>query len=167
MSNLELRKILVVEDEVELCNLLVELLSTLGVDVQFTNDGESAFQKIRNGKFDLIVSDITMPKLSGIELFRLCLNEGIKIPFLFVTAHGEKEFLLDAIRLGASDYVEKPFDNEQLLETVSRLLEVGVRERRVKEAIAAIEPEILAPIMKEQKMADRFRLLNIFKKKQE
>ncbi|MDO4437913.1 MAG: response regulator [Eubacteriales bacterium] len=84
-------------------------------------DGLDALEKIRKFKPDFAICDIRMPKLSGIEMLRILRNENNKIPVIFLTAYNEFDYAVSALKLYASDYILKPFDDGELEEAVKKL----------------------------------------------
>ena len=116
--------ILVVEDESTLRRLLEYRLSKL-YDVQTASNGEDALDKLKEGIPDLIISDIMMPKMDGFTL-QAQLQQGKDtraIPFIFLTAKADENSRLEGMRLGVDDYITKPFDIDQLISRIDRLLE--------------------------------------------
>ena len=121
---MEEHKILVVEDEQTLRRLLEYRLSKQ-YRVRTASNGEEALALIKQEYPDLIISDTTMPKMDGWE-FNQALQKNIRtrvIPFIFLTAQGEDKDVLRGRRSGADDYITKPFDIDQLLIRISRLIE--------------------------------------------
>lgn len=123
----QVRRILVVEDEAELREIIVEFLLEDHCEVVEASNGEEALNILKQETFALIVSDISMPKLNGHNLIIAARTIGIQTPFVFVTGHNDQENMLKALRLGAFDFIPKPFDRDELSEVVNRALEVGAR----------------------------------------
>jgi DNA-binding NarL/FixJ family response regulator len=114
---MRLSKILCVEDDEETASLLVEALSELGYTVEHSPDGEKALGVILSRPPDLIVCDVRMPRMGGFELLEKVTASGIPyagIPFVFLTALGDRDSELIGRRLGADDYLTKPIDFEML-----------------------------------------------------
>ena len=124
VSNVE---IMVVEDVKEDMKLIKYHLKRMGFpNVIEANDGDTALQLLNHSKVDLIIADRYMPNMDGLVLFqKLQENEKLKdIPFLMTTAEHEKEKIIDAMKLGISNYIIKPIDPENLESKVKRLLNV-------------------------------------------
>ena len=133
------KKILCIEDDRETAALLLEELTDRGYAVYVAHDGRHGFEAILKNMPDLVLSDISMPVMSGFELLERLVDLAprfSKMPFLFLTALGDRDNELKARRLGADDYVVKPIDFD-LLDTIiaARLANVARTElwpRRVR-----------------------------------
>ncbi len=115
------RKILVVDDEPKVCDLIKAYLEKDGYDVLVAGDGQSAVEKARHQKPDLIVLDLNLPEMDGIEVFRT-LRATSDIPVIMVTARDEEVDKIVGLQLGADDYVTKPFSPRELAARVSAVL---------------------------------------------
>lgn len=124
--------ILVVDDEPELREVIAEILRELNAEVITATNGLEALEILRARPVDAVLSDIDMPVLNGLELLRETKRLGIELPFVFVTAFGEKGNVLTALRLGAIDFIEKPFRNETVVDVMARALELGLALREVQ-----------------------------------
>ena len=112
-----MHRIMCVEDDQETASLIAEALTELGYTVELAPDGESGFAKIIGERPDLVLCDVRMPRMSGFELLEKMSAAGpafARIPFLFLTALGDRENELVGRRLGADDYLTKPVDFEIL-----------------------------------------------------
>lgn len=133
------KKILCIEDDRETAALLLEELTDRGYAVYVAHDGRDGFEAILKNMPDLVLSDISMPVMSGFELLERLVGLAprfSKMPFLFLTALGDRDNELKARRLGADDYVVKPIDFD-LLDTIiaARLANVARTElwpRRIR-----------------------------------
>ncbi len=114
-------KILVVDDEADIRMLIRAFLSMSGFDVEEAQDGEIAFNKLKESEFDLVISDIYMPNMDGIQLLRNMRESEIRIPAVIVTASTAEKDILEGYNWGANYYINKPFDNERLLEIANEL----------------------------------------------
>ena len=122
--------VLVVDDEAGVRDLLGDALRVAGYSVSAAADGMSALTALRSAPADLLIIDINMPVLDGFELLEQLRKKGDQTPALMLSARGEKTDITRGLRLGADDYVTKPFGLEELL------LRVGAILRRTK-AVAA------------------------------
>jgi two-component system KDP operon response regulator KdpE len=114
-------RILVVDDEPQLRRVLRSTLSALGFVVDDADTGEAAFEHVREGKFDLILLDINMPGLSGLETCR-AIRERSDVSILMLTVRGRAEDKIEALDAGADGYVTKPFDVNELLARIRAAL---------------------------------------------
>jgi len=109
------KQILIVEDDLSLGYLLMESLQTEGYKVQLSRNGKTGWDHYQNGNYDLCILDVMMPEMDGFNLAKKINTQKIKTPFLFLTAKDSKEDILEGFRLGADDYITKPFDEEEFL----------------------------------------------------
>src|ERR671914_660528 len=116
------KSILVVDDEKSQREILEMILSGEGYDVTPAASGEAALRIARERRFDLALTDLKMTGMDGIELLQKLLAYDSSIIVILLTAHGSIDSAKEALRRGAFDYLEKPFEREQLLETIRRAL---------------------------------------------
>ncbi|MFN8847284.1 MAG: response regulator [Bdellovibrionales bacterium] len=147
--------LLIIDDEADICDILSEILSPHFDFVETTMDSTKASEMIVQNEYDLILSDIMMPNLLGSDLIRKIRGHGILTPVVFITGQATKETLMAGIRLGVADIIEKPFDNEILISSVRRLIEV---EKRRTELVLAKSDKSLSKeqLEKKQKMIGLF-----------
>jgi len=112
-------RVLVVDDEANLRKILSAHLRREGYDVVTAADGEAAQAELGARPFDVVVSDMVMPKVGGLELLRWVLQEHPQVPVIIVTAHGTVDSAVEAIKLGAFHYITKPFDQDELKQVVA------------------------------------------------
>ena len=116
------KNILVVDDEKSQREILELILAEEGYDVTTASSGEAAMKFVADRHFDLVLSDLKMTGMSGLDLLKQLTDFDKSIIVLLLTAHGTVDSAVDALRLGAFDYLQKPYDREKLLETISRAL---------------------------------------------
>lgn len=116
------KNILVVDDEKAQREILEMILTTEGYAVTTASSGEAALKFVREHHFDLVLTDLKMTGMDGIELLGKLLGLESSIIVILLTAHGSVETTKEAMRRGAFDYLEKPYDREQLLATIRRAL---------------------------------------------
>src|SRR5262249_28405591 len=121
-------KVLVVDDESALRSVIAEILSARGLDVTEAPSGEIAIELSTRNAFDLVLLDLNLPGINGIEVLRLLHDRDPEILILLMTAFGSVKTAVEAMRGGAFDYLQKPVDYEELLLVVGRALET----RRLK-----------------------------------
>lgn len=118
------KTILAVDDEPSMRRLLEISLRQAGYQPVVVADGKEALQMIRNQTIDLVVSDLHMPSMNGLELLKNIRLENETLPFIMVTAQGEIKTAVEAMKLGASDYILRPFDLETLEIAIAKALSV-------------------------------------------
>lgn len=118
--------ILLCEDEESLGMLLREYLQAKGYDAELYLDGESGYKAFMRSKFDMCLLDVMMPKMDGFTLAREMRMQNPDIPIIFLTAKNLKEDILEGFKLGADDYLTKPFSMDELVYRMEAIL------RRVK-----------------------------------
>lgn len=117
-----LMKILIVEDEEGLIITLTDRLRSEGFDVTSANDGKKGFDAAVAGYFDLLILDVMLPKKNGYDICRDLRQKGVNTPILMLTAKGETIDKVLGLKLGADDYLTKPFEVIELLARVEALL---------------------------------------------
>jgi DNA-binding response OmpR family regulator len=115
-------KILLVEDEPDMVLGLKDNFEFEGYEVVTAPDGAAGLEKARREKPDLVILDIMLPKLSGLEVCRTLRSEGVSVPILMLTARGQETDKVAGLELGADDYVTKPFSIKELLARVRAIL---------------------------------------------
>lgn len=123
-------RILVVDDDIELCALLVEVLSAEGYQVESVHCGESALQYIEKKPVDLVLLDVMLPKLNGMQVAkRIC--QRFATPILMLTALDDEASMLDGYQAGADQYIAKPFKVPELLTRIKAIFRrVGLEKQR-------------------------------------
>ena len=151
-------RLLVVEDEEMIRNKILQNIDWKEngfVEVFEACDGIEALEFVKGNNIDIVITDIQMPKMSGIELIReiKSLNKGIKT--VIITAYAEFEYAKESVTLCVNDYILKPFKSKDLLEIVKKLLEEIIRERSEQ-----VEVEAMRRQLRENKKALQDKLLN-------
>jgi len=128
-------KILLCEDDENLGMLLREYLQTKGYDADLQPDGEAGYRAYTRGKYDLCVFDVMMPKKDGFSLAADIRSMNAEIPIIFLTAKSMKEDILQGFKLGADDYLSKPFSMEELLYRIESIMR-RVKGKKIKDVVA-------------------------------
>lgn len=115
---MDILKALLVDDEEELVSTLVERLGYRGVIAQYALTGPDALDKLRNEQFDVVVLDLKMPGMSGLDVLTVIKREFPAIPVLLITGHGSPTDSSDVIPDGAYDFLPKPVSLEKLIEKI-------------------------------------------------
>ncbi|HMK22515.1 MAG TPA: response regulator transcription factor [Terriglobales bacterium] len=121
MAMAEHARILVVDDETQITRVLRTALSSHSYDVRVANDGEGALEIMKDWTPDLVITDLSMPHMNGLELTRR-LRTASSIPIVVLSVRGEERTKVEALDAGADDYVTKPFGMEELLARVRACL---------------------------------------------
>jgi DNA-binding NtrC family response regulator len=127
-------RVLIIDDEASIRSILSTLLAKNGYEVQAADSGESGLEVYAQFMPAVVLLDLKMPGIDGIEVMEVLdkrLNADCKI--IIMTAHGEVRSAVEAMKKGAFDYLQKPFDNDELLAVISRALEMVTLKRRVKQ----------------------------------
>ena len=118
-------KILIVDDEKSIRDALSDILSEENYEIVTAQDGEEGWEKLNGEKIDLVLCDIKMPKMDGIELLTKASEEGMDVPFVMISAHGTIDTAVEATKKGAYDFIQKPPDLNRILVTVRNGIENG------------------------------------------
>lgn len=152
-------KILIIEDEEAIRRVLAKILreENESYEVDVAEDGVIGFEKIKENDYDLVLCDIKMPKMDGVELLEAVKKIDTEIPIVMISGHGDMETAINTMRLGAFDYISKPPDLNRLLNTVRNALDrkkLAVENKILKkkvskkyEIIGDCEPINLVKIM--------------------
>ena len=155
-------KILIIEDEEPIRRVLVRILSDedSSFEIQEASDGKKGIDLIKKESFDLVLCDIKMPKIDGIELLQRTRKTNTSLPFIMLTGHGNIETAVESMKLGAYDFISKPPDLNRLINSVRNALEKKelVTENKLLRQKVAKKYEIIGkskPIMEIHSMVDK------------
>ena len=143
-------RILIVDDEAVARISLAEVLRLEGYDVQMAASGEEALRLVERQPFDLMVVDLKMPGMDGIQLTEAVQNRAPDTVIILLTAFATLETAIEAIRRGAHDYLLKPCPIPQILESVRKGLDKSRQERRRRELVARLERTVSELVAAEQ-----------------
>jgi two-component system response regulator CpxR len=153
----EMERILAIDDDVALCELLTEYLSSEGFHVESAHDGEEGLETAYSGEYDLIVLDVMLPKINGFEVLRH-LRSRSNTPVIVLTARGETVDRIVGLEIGADDYLAKPFNPRELVARIRAVLR-RIRQEREEGQTQPI-PEILRVGDVEMRISTRLVLLS-------
>lgn len=117
-----MKKILLAEDDTDFAKVLKQYLELFKFDVYWVSDGEIAFDTFKNELFDFCILDVMMPKMDGFTLAEKIVQQNPEVPFLFLTAKKLKEDKIRGLKLGADDYILKPFEADELVLRIQNIL---------------------------------------------
>lgn len=118
------KNVLIVDDDENMRLGMSETVKRMNVDVDEAENGKAGFDKAMLKKYDLIISDMRMPEVDGISMFKMLQTAGIKTPVCFVTAYGTVDSAVEALKMGAFDYILKPFSLDAIEELVKRAFDL-------------------------------------------
>lgn len=121
------RRLLIVEDDPTLRQALTFNLTREGYEVTSAADGEAALEAARSDRLDLVLLDVMLPGMSGVEVLRVMRREGVTTPVIILSARGDEIDRVVGLKIGADDYVAKPFSRPELLARIEAVLR---RQRR-------------------------------------
>jgi DNA-binding NtrC family response regulator len=126
-------QILIIDDERSIRNVLKDILGNEGFKVEEAADGEEGLKKFNTTSFDLVLCDIKMPKVDGLEFLDAVMQTNSEVPVIMISGHGNIETAVDAVKKGAFDYIAKPPDLNRLLITIRNALDKNnlVKETKV------------------------------------
>ena len=133
-------RILIIEDEDAIRRVLIKIIKNenSAYMVEEASDGQEGYEKIEAEDYDLVLCDIKMPKMDGVEVLSKVQNFKPEIPFIMISGHGELETAVEAMRLGAFDYISKPPDLNRLLNAIRNALDrkkLVVENKRLKKKV--------------------------------
>lgn len=117
-----MKKILLAEDDTDFASVLKQYLEIHSFEVQWAKDGDEAWQLLKKDSFDICIFDVMMPKMDGFTLAEKCIEINPDIPFLFLTARNQSEDKIKGLKLGADDYIIKPFEADELVLRLKNIL---------------------------------------------
>ncbi len=149
MKNDETFRILVVDDNKELREILEEFLKADGHHVEGSPNGRDALERHQKSRFDLIITDLNMPGISGMELIKTIRKEDQDTEFVIITGYASMDTAVEAVRIGAFDYIVKPFRMEEL--------HVVVKNARDKVTLKKLNAKLVQTLQSFYDEMDRYR----------
>ncbi|HVO33160.1 MAG TPA: response regulator [Elusimicrobiota bacterium] len=122
-------RLLLVDDDALIVELLAARLEAQGYQLQTASDGELGYEAVKAFQPHLVLCDVVMPKLSGPALCRRLRAENNRVPFIFLTAKGQSQDIVEVLSAGADDYLVKPFDPGELLARIKVMLRRPITSR--------------------------------------
>lgn len=166
MSKVNRKHILVVDDSRETVDFLADnILPRLGYDTSYALDGQSALQKIRSERPDLMILDLNLPDFTGIDILEKIAEDELSVPVILVTGGGSEKSAIDAFRLGIQDYLVKPFTLGEITSTIERVF--SRLDKRHKQPTAPVGNQQTYIIDQYERLLLRLRTLPTFRVKQD
>lgn len=134
-------RVLVVDDDKAVCRSLKQTLASNGFDVDATTSPREAIELLRSNSYDIAIYDLVMPDIDGIELLRETKKINSALPVVMITAFATIDSAVEAMKRGASDYIEKPFSTREILTVVRRALEETKFRKSISELSTSKEVE--------------------------
>lgn len=145
-------RLLIVDDEVELLQVLAEQVSMLGFECATASSAAKALAVIEGFQPDAVLSDINMPKMSGLQLFEEFKRIGVRSPVIFLTGYGDRATVVSALRLGAFDFLEKPHNWQDLSRVVTGAIELGQELKNVETEVEALVGSLKVTDLEREKL---------------
>ncbi|MCK6619720.1 MAG: sigma-54-dependent Fis family transcriptional regulator [Calditrichaceae bacterium] len=155
-----MKRILLIDDDINLCKVIGYQLQKNGFDVTPANSGKEALGYFSKKEFDIVITDIQMPDISGIQVLKEIRRHNRQVVIIIITAHGSIDNALEACQLGADDYLTKPFSKEQLLFAIEK----AVRLRELQQENTQLRAELVGKyrfenmVARSSKMEDVLRM---------
>lgn len=118
-----MESILIVDDDVNLCSALKDELIEVGYDVDYVSNGEDAFHYLSSNAVDLLLLDLKMPGKDGFDVLKQFTGQRLKAKIIVLTAYADVKSAIDSAKMGASDFISKPYDFDELLITIRKVLQ--------------------------------------------
>ena len=131
-------QILLIDDDINLSRVLSYQLQKNGYDTKTANSGSAGLELFNKNSFDIVITDIQMPDISGIDVLKNIRRINAKVVVIIITAHGSVDNAIEACKIGANDYITKPFGQEQLLFTIQKSIQLKFTKRKCTVKISTI-----------------------------
>jgi two-component system response regulator FixJ len=139
--------VLIVDDDAAVGASLSSVLMTYGFDTKFMTSARAAIEMLSDTKYDCLLLDVRMPELDGLTVLKIIQSAGEHPPVIMITGHADVPMAVQAMKLGAADFIEKPVNDEELVESIRSVLERRKRdaeevslERLVRDRYATLTP---------------------------
>lgn len=154
------RRVLIVDDETDLRLSIADILTGAGITCDTAATGVQALEMLKASRYDAVLCDIMMPEMDGLTCLANSQASGRHEPFIFITAQTDSKSMLQAVRLGAVDFITKPFNIKEVLEVTFRAIEMGVRRSQIQSEIEKTNPELAQRLKSESKFISLLMVSN-------
>ena len=118
-----MESILIIDDDVNLCSALKDELVEVGYEVEYVNNGDEAINYLTRNAVDLLLLDLKMPGKDGFDVLKEFNDSRVKAKVIVLTAYADVKSAIDSAKMGASDFISKPYDFDELLITIRKVLQ--------------------------------------------
>ncbi len=147
--------VLLVDDDPDVRDAASLLLSTAGFSVEALHSAEALLERVTPDDRGCLVLDVRLPGMSGLTLQRALYERGIRLPIVFISGHGDIPMAVEAVNAGAMDFLEKPFNDDALLDRVERALDADREQAEHARAVASIEERIASLTPREREIMEQ------------
>lgn len=156
--------LLVVEDDIDVREAILDSLTEVECQIETAENGKEGFEKVKTGKFTAVMSDINMPVMNGLDFLAEVRKWGSDIPFVVLSAFADKQNTVKALRMGAMDFLDKPFDIDQLIEVINRALNLGAKVRELDAELQKMQEQknLTTEQVKQLREAKKFMMMMRF-----
>ena len=147
--------VFVVDDEEPVADSIAMLLRTVGLTTKIYRDARVFLEEYRADQPGCLLLDVRMPKMSGLELQQELIARNVTLPIVFITGHGDVPMAVEAMRAGALDFIQKPFNDDELIRRVQKALEEDARERELLQRREELERRWAGLTPREREIAVR------------
>jgi two-component system, LuxR family, response regulator FixJ len=144
----------IIDDDAAVRDSLAFLLSTAGIPTETYDTAAAFFHRHPNSDVDCIVTDIRMPEISGLDLLKRVKTLDPELPVIIITGHADVPLAVEAMKLGAADFIEKPFDDEALLAAIGAALDRNRRREREQEKILELRARLASLSAREREVLE-------------
>ncbi len=155
MSSAEVSTVFIVDDEEAVADSIAMLLHSVGMTTRLFPDPRAFLESYRSEQAGCLILDVRMPRMSGLELQQEMIRRHLTLPIIFITGHGDVPMAVEAMRAGAVDFLQKPFNDEELIRRVHKALEIDGRERDLLRKREELERRWADLSTREQEVAER------------
>ncbi len=130
--NQEVPKVLIVDDEEHFCRSLLKILTARKIPAKAVHRGDQALEELSTHPYDVVLLDVKMPGINGIEVLKLMKERGIKAEVIVLSGHASVETAVEIVKYGAYDYLLKPCDTDELLVKITSAFEQRLEKKKIR-----------------------------------
>jgi two-component system NtrC family sensor kinase len=151
--------LLIVDDEPDLVKILSKMLRPVAGTVLTANNGAEGFKLVRSGDVDAVISDINMPIMNGLQMLAEIRGLALLTPVVMLTAFGDKENIREALRLDAMDFIDKPFEQDEVVRVMRKAVELGLAIRQMEAEVDSLFQQSNLPADKITQLKQRKKMI--------